>query len=85
MLITKEKNSLMNDNSLSRMADLAQLINFEMNVQQLSNDDIMRHLLKQDKVLDEQTNMLQKQTNDYLEIIIKQNEEIIKLLKGGKI
>lgn len=31
----------MNDNSLSRMADLAQLINFEMNVQQLSNDDIM--------------------------------------------
>ena len=67
------------------MADLAQLINFEMNVQQLSNDDIMRHLLKQDKVLDEQTNMLQKQTNDYLEIIIKQNEEIIKLLKGGKI
>lgn len=75
----------MNDNSLSRMADLAQLINFEMNVQQLSNDDIMRHLLKQDKVLDEQTNMLQKQTNDYLEIIIKQNEEIIKLLKGGKI
>lgn len=75
----------MNDNSLSRMANLAQLINFEMNVQQLSNDDIMRHLLKQDKVLDEQTNMLQKQTNDYLEIIIKQNEEIIKLLKGGKI
>ena len=34
----------------------------------------MKHLLQQDKILDEQT-------NDYLSKIVKQNEEIISLLK----
>ena len=51
---------------LSILANILQVADFQMNVTQLSNDDIMRHLLEQDKVLDSQTNMLQEQTNDYL-------------------
>lgn len=60
---------------LSTIANLCQLADFQMNVTQLSNDDLMKHLLKQDKVLDEQTNI-------YLKKIIEQNEEIIRLLKN---
>ena len=62
---------------LNFIANLCQIADFQMNVTQLSNDDLMRHLLKQDKVLDDQTNI-------YLKKIIEQNEEIILLLKGGK-
>lgn len=51
---------------LSILANILQVADFQMNVTQLSNDDIMRHLLEQDKVLDSQNNMLQEQTNDYL-------------------
>lgn len=68
---------------ISMLANFCQLANFQMNVQQLSNDDIMNHLIKQDKVLDSQSNMLQEQTNDYLKRIIEQNDEIISLLKKG--
>lgn len=46
-----------------------------MNMTQLSNDDLMRHLIEQDKVLEEQT-------NDYLKKIVEQNEKIIELLKN---
>mgnify|MGYP001862913940 CR=1 FL=1 len=60
---------------LSIVANMCQLMNFQMNVSQLSNNDLMKHLLQQDKVLDEQTNI-------YLKKIIEQNEEIIKLLKN---
>lgn len=65
-----------NDNYfvLSIVANMCQLMDFQLNITQLSNDDLMRHLLQQDKVLDEQTNL-------YLKKIIDQNEEIIKLLK----
>lgn len=62
---------------LSFIANFCQIADFQMNVTQLSNDDLMRHLLQQDKVLDEQTNI-------YLKKIIEQNEEIISLLKGGE-
>lgn len=68
---------------LALLANLMQIADFQMNVTQLSNDDLMKHLLQQDKVLDEQNNVLQEQTNIYLKTIVKQNEEIIKLLKGG--
>ena len=77
----------MNDNSyywISMLANFCQLADFQMNVQQLSNDDLMRHLIKQDKVLDSQSNMLQEQTNNYLKRIIEQNNEIISLLKKGE-
>ena len=69
---------------LGLIANITQLVDFQMNVKQLSNDDLMKHLLDQDKILDYQNNILQEQTNDYLEKIIEQNEEILKLLKGGK-
>ena len=67
-----------NDNYfiLSIVANMCQLMNFQMNVSQLSNNDLMKHLLQQDKVLDEQTNIYLKKK------IIEQNEEIIKLLKN---
>ena len=68
---------------ISMLANFCQLANFQMNVQQFSNDDIMNHLIKQDKILDSQTNMLQEQTNNYLKRIIEQNDEIISLLKKG--
>lgn len=74
----------MSNDELNRLANWLQIFDFQMNVTQLSNDDIMEHLLKQDKELDVQTRMLQEQTNNYLEKIIIQNEEIIKLLKGGR-
>lgn len=61
---------------LSLLANILQIINFKINIEQSSNDEIMKHLLQQDYALDEQTNI-------YLKEIIKQNEEIIKLLKGG--
>lgn len=73
----------MDDNTLNKIANWLQIFDFQMNVTQLSNDELMKHLLQQDKVLDYQNNILQEQTNDYLKKIIEQNEEILKLLKGG--
>lgn len=52
---------------LSLIANICQLADFDMNVKQISNDIIFQEL--------------QKQNKEYLEKIIKQNEEIIKLLK----
>ena len=46
-----------------------------MNLKEASNDEIMKELQNQDIILD-------KQTNDYLEKIIEQNNEILRLLKG---
>ena len=60
---------------LSIIANMCQLMDFQMNVSQLSNDDLMKHLLQQDKVLDEQTNI-------YLKKIIEQNEEIKNILNN---
>ena len=75
---------------LNYIANIFQILDFNLNLTQLSNDDLMKHLLKQDKVLDNQNKVLDDQTNTYLkkaieqnEIIIKQNEEIINLLKKG--
>lgn len=60
---------------LSIIANLCQLADFGMNISQLTNDDLMKHLLSQDNILDEQTNV-------YLKKIVEQNEEILKLLKN---
>lgn len=57
------------------MANLLQIENYEMLKNDANNNDLMRHLQKQDKVLEEQT-------QNYLEKIIQQNEIIIKLLEG---
>lgn len=51
--------------------------NLQLNKQQTSNDDLNKHLQKQDDIL-------QEQNDKYLLKIIQQNEELLKLLKGGK-
>lgn len=53
---------------LSLIANICQLADFDMNVKQISNDIIFQEL--------------QKQNKKYLQKIISQNEEIIKLLKN---
>lgn len=75
---------MIDDETLNKIANWFQLLDFMLDITQISNDEIMKHLLEQDKVLDYQDKLLQEQTNDYLEKIISQNEEILKLLKGGK-
>lgn len=77
----------MNDNSysyfiLSIVANMCQLMDFQMNMTQLSNDDLMKHLIKQDGVLNEQDKILDEQTHIYLKKIVEQNEKIIKLLEN---
>lgn len=68
---------------LSVVSNWCQLQSYEMNQKQLSNDDLMGHLQKQDNILETQTKALEEQTAVYLETIVKQNEEILKILKGG--
>lgn len=48
---------------------ILQALSLQILFQDYNNTDLMQELQKQDK--------------DYLELIIKQNNEIIKLLKGG--
>ena len=66
---------------LGVLADLMQVSSFFMNIEQVSNDEIMKRLQKQDTVLDNQDKILDEQTNSYLEVILKQNNEILKTLK----
>ena len=67
---------------LSVMANWCQLQSYEMNEKQLSNDDLMKHLQKQDNILEQQNQVLDEQTTKYLQTIIEQNKKILKLLKG---
>ena len=62
---------------LSLIADILQIANYQLNVEQTSNDQLMQELSKQDKMLNEQTNI-------YLKKIIQQNEQILTLLKKGE-
>lgn len=64
---------------LSVLANVLQIADYQMNISQLSNDDLMKHLLQQDNVLDDQTNNYLKKIVEQNETIIKQNEEIKKL------
>ena len=59
---------------LNVMANLAQLESYQLLLKDANNDDIMRHLDHQDRILNEQI-------NSYLKRIVDQNEEIINLLK----
>ena len=65
-------------------ANFLQILDYQMNISQLSNDDLMKHLLEQDFVLDDQTNNYLKKIVKQNDIMIKQNEEIKTLLKGDK-
>lgn len=59
---------------LNIISNLLQIVDYQLNVSQVSNDKIMKHLQKQDGILSEQTNI-------YLKQIIKQNEEIKEILR----
>lgn len=61
---------------LNFLANIFQLADYEMNMQQTSNDELMKHLRLQDSILYDQTHI-------YLKKIVEQNEEILRLLKKG--
>lgn len=56
-------------NNLEDFSNILQILSFLILVKDFNNTDLMKYLEHQD---------------DLLNIIIKQNEEIINLLKGGK-
>ena len=58
------------NNATNNLSLFLQALSVQMLFQDCNNTDLMNELQKQDK--------------EYLEKIIKQNEEIIWLLKGGK-
>ena len=65
----------MNNNTINNLSLILQALSLQILFQDFNNTDLMQELQKQDK--------------EYLEKIIKQNEEIIKLLnersdKNGK-
>ena len=57
------------ENNLEILSNLIQLKSYEILVNDFNNTDLMKYLKHQDDLLDS---------------IIKQNDEIISLLKGGK-
>lgn len=59
---------------LGVLANLCQIYDLDLNLNQTSNDELMKELSKQDRVLDEQT-------NTYLKKIVEQNELIIQMLR----
>lgn len=56
------------ENSLDILANIIQLKSYEILVNDFNNNDLMQYLKHQDELLDK---------------IIKQNDKIIDLLKGG--
>ena len=73
-----------NDDFFNRWAvitGIIQLMDYNLNLQQVDNDTLLQHLNMQDQVLENQNKELQKQTNEYLEKIVRQNEEIIKRIE----
>ena len=59
---------------LNNLANILSLLNFMLNQESLSNQDLA-------KILDKKTHEILQELEDKLDIIIKQNEEIILLLK----
>ena len=57
------------ENNLERISNILQILSFEILITDFNNNDLMKYLKHQDDLLDK---------------IIKQNDEIISLLKGGK-
>lgn len=55
---------------------LLSIQNLQLNQQDLTNNKLNEHLHEQDKILHEQN-------EEYLSKIIKQNDEILTLLRGG--
>ena len=57
------------DKTLNLLSNILQIRSYELLVNDFDNNDLMKYLQHQDELLN---------------TIIKQNKEIIKLLKGGK-
>ena len=57
------------DRDLERISNILQILSYQILVTDFNNTDLMRYLRHQDELLD---------------TIIKQNNELINLLKGGK-
>lgn len=57
------------DKNLERISNILQILSYEILVTDFNNTDLMQYLKHQD---------------DLLNKIIRQNEEILSLLKGGK-
>ncbi len=57
------------ENNLELISSILQILSYEILIKDFNNSDLMQYLNHQDELLDK---------------IIKQNEEIISLLKGGK-
>ena len=58
-----------NNKDLENVSNILQILSFLILVKDVNNTDLMRYLKHQDKLLDK---------------IMKQNEEILNTLKGGK-
>lgn len=63
-------------NIISIASYLLSIQNLQLNQQDLTNNKLNEHLHEQDKILHEQN-------EEYLSKIIKQNDEILTLLRGG--
>ena len=59
---------------LNVIANIAQLESYEMNKTQISNDQLMKHLEKQDLVLNEQTETYLKQIIAKLDMLLGKEE-----------
>ena len=57
------------ENNLEKVSNILQILSYQILISDFNNNDLMKYLQHQDKLLHK---------------IISQNEEIIKLLKGGK-
>lgn len=57
------------DKNLELISNILQILSYEILIKDFNNTDLMKYLAHQDELLDK---------------IIKQNEEIKNLLKGGK-
>ena len=62
---------------LNTLANLLQIENYNLNLKDATNTEINKHLEAQDRLLTDE--ILQK-----LDLIVEQNEEIIKLLRDTK-
>ena len=67
----------MNYNNLNTLANILQVANYEMLLKDANNNDLLHFLQHQD-------NDLLNKIIEQNETIIKQNNEILELLKGGK-
>lgn len=59
---------------------MIQFLDYDLILKDATNTDLLKELQKQDAILEEHSQELQRQTNYYLKKIIEQNNEILKKL-----